>query len=1277
MRRGEFIQTAAQPIPLSTPEDPIERLQSPVASPVMASANHSQNSSTTPHTAPSSRRGSKASQTFSFATPGPAWPAAQKKRSKGPDGFAGFADENQSDDSPQKGGHSLRKRARVDYTFEHVDDDLLQGVSASGRRRRRTDIMDETEDMYDAGRLPASKKRGASLGADGSTASPSIIRRNPVRKNSEVQAYKDDENVQDTIEVGVSFSDMEDSDLRRASDSTSDHSPDAALKAASQIADDSAIVDSPVEHPGSSFADLPAAAQEAPVVDDQLIDPSLQPATTPSDSIQKQDFAITQPAESALPGDANDSGDAVQPTADGDISIPDAPPLAEVTRVKDSPSYDEEPSMQLLKENKSIDIVDQDITEDDFAASNPTATTSLAPKDESQITEATEVISDVAPIADQDTQTTARASSEKPDSITAEAVTDGDTETQQSLAPPTITISDTTTQITTSLVNSAGDVKESSLAAKPDEQETPAKSIEAPQPDLSGFEHADMAEIPLYSLTRLQGLLQGRYAHLSPYVEGERQSYPSKTNVTYEAELEERLAEVKAAKEKKEASDNAADAKDADKPSDGKTAEGQDLDEKAADAQDPDDNDGEDKDGDDLDADERASDDEDAEDNDDAENLDSNENGDVDEAGDVPMTETVTPAPADTPKKRSLVALSLEPSRPNELIPLPPTTDGTIPTKMVKPEDAPKLKHNSFSFKKIRDKDFFIEALKDYETMSTQDLYDVLEVVSLTMRDWQREYFEQGDIVLNEENAINQEIEDAKFLKKMRMNPDKDIEGSWPSVKQKGNNFKGRRKRYEDLKPYYELPEDKLAVAVYGKEPRADPNMIVPADPSQKEGVVTRSRASRTTVSGNTGRGNQQEALPAKRRRRAAVNIDYTPQDTSRSATPALLPRTVGRKRKAMMVDEAGNTETTPEVEEEPQPKPKRRRRTKAQMAQDRADAEAAAEAAAAAAAAAGPTSEPASAAKSASKPGRKRGPKRAIDEELAAFANPVEDDDLVPKQKRKMLTLKIPKAKTSSEPSSEITDNAESRPSTASSDSTSHTADSSYSFRPKRQKRFRDEPDEVEPVTPAPPKKRGKRAQAAGDARLADSATATPEASAQPASGRKLPKIKVVGKASEAHNGTPAATQPATTPAATPAATATTAAATTTPTTEGDSRPKDYDKMTKSEKMSASMKSRWANGNMAQAVEKRKATLAAKKAAQAAADSKVGIIAPKPKGKAVKKEAAAAAQQQPPPPPPPQQMHQAPPPPQQHAFQHHQQPPTTTEFIHHGLPGMGYHYQH
>lgn len=51
----------------------------------------------------------------------------------------------------------------------------------------------------------------------------------------------------------------------------------------------------------------------------------------------------------------------------------------------------------------------------------------------------------------------------------------------------------------------------------------------------------------------------------------------------------------------------------------------------------------------------------------------------------------------------------------------------------------------------------------------------------------------------------------------------------------------------------------------------------------------------------------------------------------------------------------------------------------------------------------------------------------------------------------------------------------------------------------------------------------------------------------------------------------------------------------------------------------------------MAGAVEKRKATLAAKKAAQAAAEQRVGLIAPKPKVKSAKKEPVEQTQMPPP----------------------------------------------
>jgi hypothetical protein len=156
-------------------------------------------------------------------------------------------------------------------------------------------------------------------------------------------------------------------------------------------------------------------------------------------------------------------------------------------------------------------------------------------------------------------------------------------------------------------------------------------------------------------------------------------------------------------------------------------------------------------------------------------------------------------------------------------------------------------------------------------------------------------------------------------------------------------------------------------------------------------------------------------------------------------------------------------------------------------------------------------------------------------------------EDDAQRHPKRHLLTLKIPRGKNFSEPSSAITDNGDSRPSTASSESSSHTAESSYSFRPKRQKRFRDEQDEAESTGQAPPKKRGKRSaeDVPGIGYPMDSSQGT---------GRKAPKIKVVRAAQQpSRNGTPSSVGAG----------------------EGDEARKDYKLMTKSEKMSASMKSK------------------------------------------------------------------------------------------------------
>lgn len=127
-----------------------------------------------------------------------------RKRSKTTEFFDGANDE--PEDTNQKGGHSLRRRTRIDYTFEEANEEAtptrvksqVGPASASTRgRKRRADHDDEV----DFG--PPARRRATAyevLHYDGSPR-----RKNPSRRTAETKSYTefaDENDVKDTIEVG-------------------------------------------------------------------------------------------------------------------------------------------------------------------------------------------------------------------------------------------------------------------------------------------------------------------------------------------------------------------------------------------------------------------------------------------------------------------------------------------------------------------------------------------------------------------------------------------------------------------------------------------------------------------------------------------------------------------------------------------------------------------------------------------------------------------------------------------------------------------------------------------------------------------------------------------------------------------------------------------------------------------------------------------------------------------------------------------------------------------
>ncbi|EFY99153.1 hypothetical protein X797_002516 [Metarhizium robertsii] len=1133
--------------PQSTPPESIS--DHPSASPVMAHAS----AANSPQPATQSRRGSKSlHHTFTFSTPASGNRGqGVKRRSRTMDSY-GIHDDEFDDDSPRKGGHTLRKRARVDYTFEHVDDEVVVPSSTSSARakKRKSDHSYDSEEFYASG----AKRRGASLGADAS----GNVRRNPARSSALGRAdHGDDEDVKDTIEVGVSFSDMDESEVRRdshSSTSSAAQSLDGSWKSAPTVSNFGGL------YPN----DKSTNNDERPNAEtrDMDIDPNLRASPPPPSS--KQPAATIEPIEAQSESTdtpkvnepANVSSDKAEEKpelSDTKIAeIPNAQTLPVATQdlpaiAKAETVAESEPLVEEQTEDNvapTSDVVVSDEMKDRTSENNDLV--SSEPPKESEVEQFVKepVVTEPSPLKSQ--PTTAEPIDISPakqspsvgavDNVASEEATtlDANEDSNTKGSPP----AETPLVVPSISVEEVMDTKMEDLKdqeaphqerkSSPESIVTEVKDKVVEDSDTLSPEKKEIFKPKRTSQlgpSKPQPAPVGRWAYLTPYMDGEYVSYP----------------------EKKARSD----------------------DEAGGDETTPDDKDG-DKDGNDMEP--------MIEDNDDA----------PDPSG----IEAPTPA-LNTPTRGSPVPDSMDPTATNSPAPAGDDADDGDESDS---QEVPERKRY-YKYRKTRDPEEYISAIENYEDMTTAELYEILEAINISLVQWQTEWLDLGRLVDDHENSQRRRLADAKYESRTRNPTQHGVNHEEPDFAVKGYKAKERELMSETR---YLQGQDRIMAATYGFEYDPHPSKIGRQNPeTQQVGIMTRGRSLRNQPR-QTVKASEADEVTGKRQRKPVQLFDPATQDVSRSSTP--VPTRGRRRRNAGNVDEGAqvafassfNGDGNSEAENEA-PKTRRRRGPRASNVVPGAAEEFST-----------PRSSDNLAQEETGRSGRRRGrqPVR-YDETYAEFMD--DDSQPEPKQrKRHMLTLKIPRSKNFSEPSSAITDNGDSRPSTASSESSSHTAESSYSFRPKRQKRFRDDPDETDEAAQAPPRKRGKRSLPQPFGGIESSfALDQPVQDAQPGAGvRKVAKIKVVRPAGDARNGTPSSQL-------------------------GDDKPKDYKNMTKSEKMSASMKSRWANGNMAGAVEKRKATLAAKKAAQAAAEQKLGVIAPKPKVKPSKKEPPPPGQSQ------------------------------------------------
>jgi hypothetical protein len=171
-----------------------------------------------------------ASSSFSFETPSPSASRGTRTRGRVVEGAI-----PSSDDLDNKGGRSLRKRARVDYTFDHADEDASDNRTTSfatrALKRRRTDTAFHDVDTDEDSSVAPMKRRSSEQLALPSSATR---RRNQAWKSTvgpQTDHHMEDVEVQDTIEVGGHHSEQSDeSTLRRMSTNTSSGSSNNGSK---------------------------------------------------------------------------------------------------------------------------------------------------------------------------------------------------------------------------------------------------------------------------------------------------------------------------------------------------------------------------------------------------------------------------------------------------------------------------------------------------------------------------------------------------------------------------------------------------------------------------------------------------------------------------------------------------------------------------------------------------------------------------------------------------------------------------------------------------------------------------------------------------------------------------------------------------------------------------------------------------------------------------------------------------------------------------------------
>ncbi|KAI0533703.1 hypothetical protein GGR58DRAFT_506072 [Xylaria digitata] len=540
--------------------------------------------------------------------------------------------------------------------------------------------------------------------------------------------------------------------------------------------------------------------------------------------------------------------------------------------------------------------------------------------------------------------------------------------------------------------------------------------------------------------------------------------------------------------------------------------------------------------------------------------------------------------------------------------PLPTYTRANSPAAdMEIPYIQPPLQR-PISFKKTRDVSEFTSLFEDFKSLSPGEVWARLNVVNRALAAWQEEYKEVRKITDDEDNAVRYRQEEAAFEHRVKMSTSKDPDAN---PIQKDFVIRGIRAERPNPEIDYARNQDKLMAINYYFEYDEKEAKIGFQDPVEQKTGPGKSRLRDRPKQTAKAAEADDVVVHGKRVRKPPMLFDGS-EAASRGSTP--VPTQRRRRRAGNTAEESAEVNLTVPTTNTPveQPPPKKKGKggrprkhplpvpipentpalvEKVQQQPEKIEEE---------------------------KPTRKRRRRRTIvetgEEDEVPVTNGVDQQAPVkggPRRTNSRLS-EVPSGSfyTSSMQSTNAVD--ESRPPTSSSTATQSTvASNSYQLREKRQKKFSLNPeDEIRDQEPKPKRvRRSKKTQVEDFAATPvpvpmPSPLPTQQPVLEPHPTPKPPtKIKLKN-----YNGHVSAPPPISVPTPNPFSVPSSSSSTPPHSSNGTSNGvangtdpadiKDYNQMTKSEKMSHSMKARWASGSMSQAVAKRRATLANKKQA-------------------------------------------------------------------------------